>query len=335
MNTARVYIIIFFSAFLYSSNLVAQDPIFSQFYSAPLQINPAFAGNTYTPRVGLNYRNEWSGWGGVAYETYAASYDQFFEQVNIGLGLMAQTDQAGGGLFRISKFSGFFSYRAKVNDNFYLKLGVEAGAWQTRIGVDKLIFGDELSRTEGYTGDLPTEEILNLDNKTIFDVSAGLLAYGPMFYGGFSIKHINTPDDRHIETTENFNSGLPYRFSLHGGAQISLKEGNKKKLGSFISPNLLFEKQSDLSQINLGVYAGLGPIFAGGWFRHTFANADAVIGLIGFRQKAYKIGYSYDFTVSNPLNTTNNQGTHEISFVLNFDHNRSKINYNDCFELFR
>jgi len=335
MNTARSTIIILSLAFLFSQNLVAQDPIFSQFYSAPLQINPAFAGNTYTPRVALNYRNQWSGWVGLPYETYAASYDQFIERLNIGVGLMALTDDAGNGLFRISKISGFFSYRAKVNDQFFLKLGVEAGAWQTRIGVDKLVFGDELDRIDGFTGDLQSEEILRLDNKTVFDVSAGLLAYGPMFYGGVSIKHINNPDDRLIEETENVSSGLPLRFSLHGGAQLTLKEGNRKKLSSFISPNILFENQSDLSQLNLGVYAALGPIFAGGWFRHTFGNADAVIGLIGFRQKAFKIGYSYDFTVSSPLNTTNNQGTHEISFVINFDHNRSKINYNDCFQLFR
>lgn len=335
MNNGKPYILLLLSVIFFTLTLSAQDQIFSQFYSAPLQVNPAFAGNTYTPRVALNYRNQWSGWGGIAYETYAASYDQFIEEANIGVGILALTDQAGGGLFRISKIGGFFAYRAKVNDNFFLKLGVEAGAWQTRIGVDKLIFGDELDRIDGFTGDLPTEELLALDNKTIFDVSAGLLAYGPMFYGGISLKHINTPDDRHIEATDNVTSGLPIRFSFHGGAQISIKDGNKKKLGSFISPNLLFENQSDLSQLNVGVYAGLGPIFAGGWFRHTFGNPDAAIALIGFRQKAYKIGYSYDFTVSSPLNTTNNQGTHEISIVVNFDHNRRKINYNDCFELFR
>ncbi|MFT4663646.1 MAG: hypothetical protein ACI9XB_000585, partial [Gammaproteobacteria bacterium] len=31
--------------FLLTATAVAQDPIFSQYYSAPLQINPAFAGN--------------------------------------------------------------------------------------------------------------------------------------------------------------------------------------------------------------------------------------------------------------------------------------------------
>jgi len=61
------------------STAFGQDPIFSQFYAAPLQINPAFTGNTYTPNIALNYRNQWSGWPGTAYSTYAASVDQFIE----------------------------------------------------------------------------------------------------------------------------------------------------------------------------------------------------------------------------------------------------------------
>ncbi|MFM8742085.1 MAG: type IX secretion system membrane protein PorP/SprF, partial [Cytophagales bacterium] len=34
----------------------AQDPQFSQFYAAPLYLNPAFAGSTNQNRVGINYR---------------------------------------------------------------------------------------------------------------------------------------------------------------------------------------------------------------------------------------------------------------------------------------
>ena len=36
-----------------------QDPQFSQFYAAPLYLNPAFAGSTNQGRAGTNYRNQW------------------------------------------------------------------------------------------------------------------------------------------------------------------------------------------------------------------------------------------------------------------------------------
>ena len=301
-----------------------------------MQINPAFAGNTYTPRIALNYRNQWNGWEGLPYQTYAASYDQFFEELNVGFGLLALTDDAGNGLFQINKLGAFFSYKVKVNDEFNLKLGVEAGAWQTRVGWDQLIFGDQIDRVDGSVDGIGTEELIpDDDSKTVFDVSAGLLAYGPKFYGGISLKHINTPNDSHLAIEENVIGGLPIRFSFHGGSQITLREGNSRRLSTFISPNILFENQSDLSQLNIGTYAGLGPVFAGAWFRHTFGNPDAVIFLVGYRQKAIKIGYSYDLTVSDPLATLNTGGTHEISIGLNFDHNRRKVNYEDCFQLFR
>jgi len=314
----------------------SQDPIFSQFYAAPLQINPAFTGNTYTPNIALNVRNQWSGWPGSAYSTYAASVDQFIEPLNIGLGLMISSDNAGDGLFLINNLTAFFSYKVDLGNDWNVKLGVEAGAWQTRVNWDKLVFGDQLDIFDGNNGKNPSQEDIPAENgRTVLDISTGLLIYGPVFYGGFSLKHINTPDDVFFASSKEFVTGLPVRYSVHTGAQIILKEGNKRRMDAFISPNILFERQVDLNQINIGAYGGIGSVFAGTWFRHTFGNADAAIVLVGYRQKGFKIGYSYDFTVSSSLTNPLSAGSHELSIGINFDHNRRKVNYNDCFELFR
>jgi len=53
----------------------AQDPIFSQFFAAPLHLNPAFAGVSHAPRFLHKHRNQRPSWPN-AYQTYAIAYEQ-------------------------------------------------------------------------------------------------------------------------------------------------------------------------------------------------------------------------------------------------------------------
>ncbi|HHH50722.1 MAG TPA: type IX secretion system membrane protein PorP/SprF [Saprospiraceae bacterium] len=317
--------------------LWAQDPIFSQFYSAPLQLNPAFTGNTYAPRINMNYRNQWPSLN--AYVTYATSYDQFFEGINSGLGLMILSDDAGEGLLKTTSVSGFYSYRLQIDRDFYMKFGVE-GAWvQTRFDWDRFLFGDAIDPTVGPISPggtpFPSEETQpDVLSKSYLDISTGILIYSPMFYGGISIKHLNTPDEGILGINNNLNTGLPVRMSVHGGMQITIKEGNNRTPSAFISPNVMYIRQGDFSQINLGAYGSLASFFLGTWFRHVISHGDAVIALAGVQTGIFKIGYSYDLTISGLSGKTG--GAHEISFIINFDANRPKtIDYNDCFKIFR
>ncbi len=43
---------------LMSDKIFSQDPQFSQYHSAPLYLNPVFAGTTQTHRFIANYRNQ-------------------------------------------------------------------------------------------------------------------------------------------------------------------------------------------------------------------------------------------------------------------------------------
>jgi type IX secretion system PorP/SprF family membrane protein len=326
----------------------AQDPMFSQFYSMPLVINPAFAGTTYAPRISATYRNEWPAVadnGATAYATYAASYEQFVPAFNSGFGITLLADNAGGGLIKSTTFAGSYAYRIVVNDEFFLKLGVEAGFRQASVDWDKLVFLDQLDPINGGVDPSgnpnPTNEIRPDElNKTFFDVGTGLLAYGSTFYGGISLHHLTTPDDGFLGISSGLEQGLPLRLSMHGGAQFIVKEGNKRQPASFISPNILFLKQGGYGQVNVGAYYSIGMVFAGGWYRHAFGNSDAVIGVVGFQYDVLKIGYSYDFTVSALANAPSG-GSHEISLVINLDNSetlrrkRRAERYQDCFKIFR
>ena len=67
-------ILIALSALLFvPATASAQDPAFSQFYSNPLYLNPAFAGTNICPRVSLNYRDQWPGIGRTYVTTSALS----------------------------------------------------------------------------------------------------------------------------------------------------------------------------------------------------------------------------------------------------------------------
>ncbi len=332
----RQILLVFTICWIGGGPIQAQDPIFSQFYAAPLQLNPAFAGNTNGPHIALNYRNQWPSIPS-AYITYSASYSQFVPRFNSGFGLMLLTDDAGQGLLKTNKASGVFAYRVQVNRDFFLKLGTEASVVQSRLNWDQLLFLDQIDAELGPVSPggtpFPTEETRpeNLNN-TYFDISAGLLAYSPMFYGGVSIKHLTTPNESFLEVNDNLSAGLPLRISLHGGAQIPLFTSNNQNPKAFISPNLLFVKQGPFGQINGGVLASFGLVYGGAWYRHTFSNADAAIFLLGVQQGKLKIGYSFDLTLS-ALSLSRSGGSHEVSLIFNLEDDR--VDYNDCFELFR
>ncbi len=312
----------------------AQDPVFSQYYSAPLQINPAFAGHGYAPYFSLNYRNQWPSLN--AYTTYAASFDQYLDYLNSGFGLMVLADDAGGGLIKTTKVSGIYAYRLKINDDFFVKLGAEGSVVQARLNWDELLFLDQLDERHGDISPggipYPTEEERPDDlNNVYFDASAGLLAYSKFLYAGFAIKHLNTPNESWLNINNNLNGGLPLRYTLHAGTEISLSKSNKKEDAPFISPNILWVRQGDFGQLNVGAYAGVGMIFGGVWYRNARSTADAVIVLLGMQKGIFKIGYSYDVTLSNLASESG--GSHEISVSFRFK--EPGINFNDCFQMFR
>lgn len=308
----------------------AQDPIFSQFYAMPLQLNPGFAGSALAPRANVAYRNQWTGFNN-AYRTYAASYEQSFERLHSGIGFYAEGDDAGAGIFKSSRFSGIYAYRLQINDDLALKFGVEAGVRQIKLDWDKLTFPDQIDPYQGFQYN--SEEIRpDATNNISLDISSGMLLLSEKFYLGFALNHLNTPNQSILLANDNLLLGLPLRYTLHGGTDWIVKAGNKAKPSSFISPNFLFVSQGPYKQLNLGAYASIGSIYTGAWFRHTFRNADAVILLAGFKEGIFKMGISYDLTVSGLAGHAG--GTYELSFGLLFNKEK-RPDINDCTRMFQ
>ncbi len=334
----RNLILLGFVCLLAGGLLRGQDPIFTQFYAAPLQINPGFAGNSFAPRIAVAFRNQWPGFNN-AYRTYAFYYDQSIERLNSGIGFAIEGDDAGDGIYKTSRFSALYSYKLEVTRDLALKLGVEVGALQTSLDWDKLVFPNDIDPKGGITLGNSGETRPENPTNTKLDISTGLLLISPKLWLGLGLKHLNTPGESFLFANDNLSRGLPTRYTLHGGTELTLNAGNKVRPGSFLSPNFLLAAQGPFKQLVVGAYAGVGSIFGGIWYRTTFQNADAMILLVGLREGVFKFGLSYDITVSGL--SSRSGGTYELTLGIELDRDevlqkrRRAARLNDCLGMFR
>ena len=320
-------------------SLSGQDPVFSQFYNAPIQSNPALVGLTNSGRVSVNYRNQWTGWP-QAYSTYAASFDQYFDDMNSGFGMQILSDNAGDGILKTTTMSGVYSYHLQLNKKWQARVGLEAGLIQTTLDWDKLIFEDQIvpQIINGSLGGtvIPSIEVRpeQLTNR-VADFSVGGLLYSDKYYVGIALKHLTSPNNGFADNTQGGFAGLPSRFTIHGGMEIDLDGYNNEGFGSFIAPSILYTRQAGLSQLNAGVLYNRENVFGGVWLRHDLSNVDAAIISVGLRTEWLKLSYSFDLTLSS-AQISRTSGSHELGVVMVIGAQKNKKSrIEDCFSIFR
>ena len=290
-------------------DLQAQDPQFTQFYANPLYLNPAFAGTARCPRICMNYRNQWPNLSGT-YVTYSASYDQHIDAISGGLGLIVTQDDQARGTLKTTNVNLIYSYLLPVTREFSIKLGLQAGFFQKSLDKTKLNFGDMIDARRGFVWN--TNEVIPSTNKSNLDFGGGILGYSKRYFIGAAFNHITQPDEGLQGTSK-----LPLKITGHAGAVIPLEKGGD----SYISPNVLFMQQQNFTQLNLGLYFVRGSFVGGLWYR----NSDAFIVLLGIQTDHFKVGYSYDVTVSKL--SSNTAGSHEISMQMQFECRPKKKKY--------
>src|SRR5215207_4039322 len=90
----RILLLFCVLVLMVDSTVTAQDPQFSQFYAAPLYLNPAMAGATGQARAGINYRNQWPAID-ANFTTMSAYFDYFIEDYNSSVGMIITRDKEG------------------------------------------------------------------------------------------------------------------------------------------------------------------------------------------------------------------------------------------------
>jgi type IX secretion system PorP/SprF family membrane protein len=312
--------IIFILISFLSLKASAQDPQFSQYYSAPLILNPAMAGATDCYRVGINARTQWTGLPGGAFNTASAFIDLNYPDLRSGFGLLAVHDVIGTPKMTSNEISGFYSFLAPVSKMLNFRFGLQGTYVSRSLDYSRLFFEDQFTGTT-LTNARTNDAIANYANVRYADFSAGAMAFGEdRYWLGFSAHHLNRPHQGFY-----MDSRLPVKYSVHGGYNFYImKPGISKDDAIRVIPTFMYKAQDKFDQLDLGVYFIQSALILGLWYRgipikkdFSIYDRDAIDVQAGFQVNDFSFTYSYDFTISK-LNIYNTHGSHEISLIYLF-----------------
>jgi type IX secretion system PorP/SprF family membrane protein len=305
--------------------LNAQDPSFSQFFSSPLNINPALTGNINSDwRLLANFRDQWIG-PGSPYVTGTLSYDRKVFQNKIpnvvdegnffGVGGMVMFDHAFSGIVKSTYASLHLGYNIKLADaderTHRLEAGFGATYGQRRVDFSGVDFEEQFTGL-GFNTNLPTGEVALANSKPYFSVSAGLVysyrTENSNFDMGAAAYHVNKPRQTFLKDE---NQILAMRRVAHANFETYL---NPRLV---LSTNAIYQYQDEARYFSAGGSLGyfLGDydtmINAGLWYW----SENALIPYLGISFKSFQFGLSYDVTTSSLNQAAKTPNTWEFSLI--------------------
>ncbi len=320
---SKSYTVIFLIFFGLATQSKAQDPQFSQFYAAPLYLNPAFAGSSELARAGINYRNQWPAYP-TKFVTYSGFFDYYISDYNSGVGILLMSDLEGLAGLRTHSVALQYAYQLRITDGLILRTGMEGSYTMQGIDVSNLTFGDQLD-FNGQFKDFTDDNIINSGfANNYWDIGAGALLHSDKFWVGFAASHLLTP----INTLIGSESLLERKYSAHIGYKILLPTQTDYTFpGGFrdisVTPTMQYKLQGQFSQLDAGLYFTYEPFVFGTWYRGLpfkpvggISNHESLIFLSGISSNGLHIGYSFDYTLSQLGISTG--GAHEVSIRYEF-----------------
>lgn len=300
----------------------AQDPQYSQYYAAPLYMNPAMTGGELTGRVGFNYRNQWPGID-AKFTTFSAFYDTYLPDYNSGVGIMLMQDSEGASKLRSTTVSALYSYELRIGNSAYFRPGFQASYIRREIGFyENLVFANQINSADPFGDIFPGMTVPGLgDPVNMLSLAVGGMFFTENFWFGGAVHHLNQPNQSFLDGI----SPLPRKYSVHTGYRISLGRGSMRRdfthmyKERYFTPTVNYKRQGLFEQLDLGGYFYLEPIVIGVWYRglpykpvEEQSNRDAIVTMVGLNLlNGLNIGYSFDYTVSQLGIQTG--GAHELS----------------------
>lgn len=302
----------------------SQDLHFSQYFNAPLLINPANTGFNpdFDYRIGGNYRNQWTALSNFPYKTMSVWADaqlltNRIEEGWLGVGGALLQDVAGSGNLTSTRAYASIAYHQMLGFRSLLSGGFNIGFTQKRIDLTKLTFNSQWNG-RFFDTNIPSNEPFAFNQVAYFTLQAGInyayFATDNLYLNiGASVLHANKPNETFFNAN-NANTRVEPRYNFFANATIRAGDA------WLINPNVYYSTMANTSEITLGSLFqrdlsasrnGSLQLLAGIYYR----VGDAIIPTIGFDIANTKITFNYDATTSSLRNYNPTVGAYEISLI--------------------
>ena len=273
-----------------------QSPVLSHYMFNGLLLNPAYAGSKEYMSSTLMYRKQWVGISGAPV-TYSGTIHGLIKKTKLGFGAIIQQDKIG-----ITK-----------QTDFYLSLAyhLPVGAGKLAVGIQGG-FSNLSSEVVGLTYWDPGDPVYNYNkfSSLLPNVGMGIYYYRQMFYAGLSAPMILSYDKNYALAVSSDHQvhHLVRRYFATAGAVFETSDQIKLK------PSFLFRTEAKgHSQLDLNLNILINDLF---WIGASYRTNSAVVALFEYQlNRKLRIGYSYDYTLTELKNY--NSGSHE--FMLGYD----------------
>ncbi|MFW5760662.1 MAG: PorP/SprF family type IX secretion system membrane protein [Cyclobacteriaceae bacterium] len=334
MKRLNLLTLVFISAIFFNVELRAQDPVFSQYYNAPVYLNPALIGDEESMLVNLNYRSQWQSLH-EPYSTAQASFIYpFYRDINKGaagqlggMGLSVLNDVAGVNReFRTTGVSASFAYNLPLNMENFISFGLQAQLINFRIDPQGQEWGVDYVPGIGHSPGQSSEHQVS-GNSTSLSITPGAFwryfndnssGFIHTIYSGVAVNHLNNPD---MSILDDQTDRLPLLYKYHGGIVFSVSQKvnlsanvltlfqdtrNQSNVGAFVSYLLIDQSQGLFSNSIVRI---------GGWHRWN----DSFILSTEFVTNKFQLGFSYDWNVTNLNRFQSGVGAYELSLGFRFN----------------
>jgi type IX secretion system PorP/SprF family membrane protein len=315
----------------FSGCLMAQDLHFSQFYNAPLSIDPSNAGLIKGKfRIGVNSKSQWSSVT-KPYQNITAFFDMQFlkrryRKDALGIGVLFNADVAGDSKFSTISTGAALTYIRSISyrNNHFISFGIMPALIQNSIDYNALYYDDQWNGNN-YDPNLPHGEPLGKKSFLNFDISAGAQWFYQQnirqFYNaGFSVSHITQPK---VGLLSDNNIRLDIKYLFHGSSKIPVSNDLD------VLPSLMVSSQGPYFELIFGTLLKYNRTT--NYMQETSFNfglfyryADALVAMTGFEYKNINFGVSYDINLSKLMIASHVRGGFELSLSYTYDRNKNK-----------